>query len=223
MSDLAVPMAWLDWRDRQLEAISEQLEDAMPDLLSQLDIWVERASRWDLAKAKAGKSADQRAIIDTWQADQLRRAVRRAEQTMSEALRSLPPDVKALGSAGLEVTTLLPAALGVGLLAASIAAIPTVVSFATVTSSWMAIFTISTVSWPLMALGTVGVVTAAALGSTLLSRAEAKWRENAKVRMRSWAYGQMLGLGAPRGARCFLSDLQAVVMMAGRNRMEAHP
>lgn len=220
MSDLSVPLAWLDWRDRQLEAISEQLEDAIPELIAELDAWVDQASLWELARAELAPNASQRAIIDSWKAEQLRSAVRRAEEAMTDALRSLPPGAGAPAGSGLELGTLLPAAAGVGLLAASIAAIPTVVSFATVTTSSLAIFTVSTVSWPLMAVGAAGIATAALLGSTLLSRAEAGWRERVKEQLHSWAYVQMLGFGAARGARSFLSDLQAVVMMAGRNRME---
>ncbi|QYZ71193.1 hypothetical protein [Neotabrizicola shimadae] len=220
MSDLSVPIALLDWRDRQLEAISEQLEDALPVLVAQLEAWVDQASILDLIGANLGPNTDQKAIIDMWKSEQIRRAVRRADEAMSAALRSLPPDPGGLTDATPELGQLLPAAAGVGLLAASIAAIPTVVSFATITSSSLAIFTISTVSWPLMAVGAAGVATATFLGSTLVKRAHAGWREGIKSRLRSWAYKQMLGLGASRGARSFLSDLQAVVTLAGSNRME---
>lgn len=220
MSDLSIPIALLDWRDRQLEAISEQLEDALPQLVDQLKAWVDQASILDLVGANLGPNADQNAIIDIWKSEQIRRAVRRADEAMSAALRSLPPDPGGLTDATPELGQLLPAAAGVGLLAASIAAIPTVVSFATITSSSLAIFTISTVSWPLMAVGAAGVATATFLGSTLVTRAHASWREGIKSRLRAWAYKQMLGLGAPRGARSLLSDLQAMVTVAGSNRME---
>lgn len=217
MSDLFVPIAVLDWRDGQMEAISEQLEDALPDLLAELDAWVDAASSWSLARAELGPSAEQLAIVDTWSAEQTRRAVRRAEEAMSDVLHALPPD---LSGDGPELATLLPAVAGVGLIAASVAALPTIISFATVTTSSLAFFSVSTVSWPLMAAGLAVAATAAAAGSTLVVRAEAEWRRRVKARLRAWAYARMLGLGAPRGARSFLSDLQAAVIRAGNTRME---
>lgn len=217
MSDLIVPMAVLDWRDSQMEAISEQLEDAIPDLLARLDAWVDEASRWSLALAEIGPNADQRAIVDSWSAEQTRQAVRRAEEAMTDALRALPPD---LTGGAPELATLLPAMAGVGLIAASVAALPTIISFATVTTSSLAFFSVTTVSWPLMVAGIAVAATAAAAGSTLLIRAEGDWRRRVKTRLRAWAYAQMLGLGAPRGARSFLSDLQAAIIRAGNTRME---
>jgi hypothetical protein len=223
MVDLNTTLALLDWRDRQLEAITEQLEDAMPALLSQLDALVEQSSSWKLAWREVITSKEIIAMVDAWKAEQLRMAVKRAEEEMSAALQNLPQHPGRHGISGSDMGTLLPAAAGMGLLAASIAAIPAVATFATVTSTSFAVFAVATLSWPLLAVGAAGVATAAVLGSTLLNRADNRWRQNWKERQRSWAYRQMLGLGEPRGARSFLSDLQTVILVAGTNRLERLP
>ena len=65
-----------------------------------------------------------------------------------------------------------PAIAGVGLIAASVAAIPTVVSFATVGTSVFAFWGTATISWPLFALGAAGIGIAALTGSQSLRIAE---------------------------------------------------
>ena len=188
----------LAWRDEQMAAISAQLEDAFPGLRASLDRLVDEGSLLSVAAATPRLSPGAGSIIRAWSEEQGRIAVARAAAELENLLSSRPPDLDAgsvgwgavaatadvFRSLGHDVAaTALPAVAGVGLLAASLAAIPTVASFATVTTSTFAFFATSTVSWPLVAVGALVIATTTYLCSTALKQATDKTRASLKRRM----------------------------------------
>lgn len=210
----------LIWRDEQMAAISEQLEDAFPALLAELDHLADEGSLMSVAIATVGVYTAAGAAIKAWSEEQSRIAVARAETELEHTLTSLSADFAAGSSAWDSAATAIPAVAGVGILAGSLAAIPTVISFATITTSSFAFFATSTVSWPLFAVGAAALAIASYTGSSALSHAASQARASFKRRLHDAAARAVFGTGLALDARCLHNDLQALVVTAGRNRLQ---
>lgn len=217
---IAAQLEFLAWRDAQLAAISSQLEEALPALLDELAEQVESASVVNLIRSTIALKSSAEAIIQRWGADQLVKALGRAEAELDQTLLQLPGKVNLDSDVWEQVTKALPAIAGVGLIGASLAAIPTVISFATVSTSVLAFWGTSAISWPLFALGAAGIGVATLTGSQSLKFAKDKARRKLCLRLHREAGRQVFGIGEKPGARCMLSDIQAAIVQAGRNRIQ---
>ena len=217
---IAAQLEFLAWRDTQLAAISSQLEEAFSALLDELAEQVESASVVNLVRSTIALKSSAEAIIQRWGADQLVKALGRAEADLDQTLLQLPGKVNLETDVWEQVTKALPAIAGVGLIGASLAAIPTVISFATVSTSVLAFWGTSAISWPLFALGAAGIGVATLTGSQSLKFAKDKARQKLCLRLHREAGRQVFGIGEKPGARCMLSDIQAAIVQAGRNRIQ---
>jgi len=217
---IAAQLEFLAWRDAQLAAISLQLEEALPELLDELTEQVERANIVNLVRTTIALKSSTETIIQRWGADQLVKALGRAEAELDQTLLQLPGKVNLDSDVWEQVTKALPAIAGVGLIGASLAAIPTVISFATVSTSVLAFWGTSAISWPLFALGAAGIGVATLTGSQSLKFAKDKARRKLCLRLHREAGRQVFGIGEKPGARCMLSDIQAAIVQAGRNRIQ---
>lgn len=217
---IAAQIEFLAWRDAQFAAISLQLEEAYPSLLDDLAVQVERASILNLVRSTIAMKSSTEATFQTWGATQLEAALSRAEAELDQAILQLPGKVNLDSDIWDQVTKAVPAIAGVGLIGASVAAIPTVISFATVSTSVLAFWGTASVSWPLFAVGAAGIGIAALTGSQSLKFAENRARRNLSNRLHREADRQVFGIGEKPGARCMLSDIQAAVVQAGQNRIQ---
>lgn len=219
-SAIAAQLEFLAWRDAQLAAISLQLEEAFPALLDELAKQVENASIVNLVRSTIALKSSAEAVIQRWGADQLATALSRAEAELDQAFLQLPGSVNLDSDVWEQVNKALPAIAGVGLIGASLAAIPTVISFATVSTSVLAFWGTSAISWPLFAIGAVGIGVGTLTGSQSLKFAKGKARSKLCSRLHREAGRQVFGIGERPGARCMLSDMQAAIVQAGRNRIQ---
>lgn len=217
---IAAQLEFLAWRDAQLAAISLQLEEALSLLIDELTEQVERANIINLVRSTIALKSSAETIIQRWGADQLVKALGRAEAELDQTLLQLPGKVNLDRDVWEQVTKALPAIAGVGLIGASLAAIPTVISFATVSTSVLAFWGTSAISWPLFALGAAGIGVATLTGSQSLKFAKDKARRKLCLRLHREAERQVFGIGEKPGARCILSDIQAAIVQAGRNRIQ---
>lgn len=217
---IAAQLEFLAWRDSQLAAISVQVEHAFPALLDELTAHAESAGKLNLVRSTVSLKNSAQSIIQDWSAKELELALRRAEADLDQTLLQLPGAVILDGSVWDQMTKALPAIAGVGLIAASLAAIPTVISFATVSTSFLAFWGTSYISWPLFALGATGIGIATLTGSQSLKISEARARSKLRHRLHGEAGRQVFGIGAKPDARCVLSDIQAAIVRAGQNRIE---
>jgi len=76
---IAAQLEFLAWRDAQLAAISSPLEEALPALMDELAEQVESASIINLVRSTIALKSSAEAIIQRWGADQLVKALGRAE------------------------------------------------------------------------------------------------------------------------------------------------
>lgn len=213
-------LEFLAWRDEQLVAISSQLEQNFPNLVDELKDEVDQSSTWELARATFDLSSNAEELITRWAADQLSEALKRAETELEQTILQLPDRLSIDGGTWDHVTNALPAFAGVGLIAASVAAIPTVISFATVGTGFFAIWSTAAISWPLFALGAAVVGVASYSGSETLKYAYDSARDRLCDRVSKEAERQVFGLGQSPGSRCILNDIQAAVIQAGQHRIE---
>lgn len=216
---LAAQLDFLAWRDAQLVAISDQVEETFPDLLAALTSRVDEAGRLNLLRSTFALKVVAEDTIRDWTRKQLETACSRAESELDQTLLELPGGLDIDSDIREQIFKAAPAIAGVGLIVGSVAAIPTVISFATVSTSVLAIWSTATISWPLFALGAAGIGIAALTGSQSLRIAEKKARAFLLNRMHREAARQVFGIGAKIGDRCILNDIQAVVVQAGQNRI----
>ena len=181
---------------------------------------MERASIVNLVRSTIALKSSSEAIMQRWGVDQLATSLSRAEAALDQTILQLPGKVNLDSDVWEQVTKALPAIAGVGLIGASLAAIPTVISFATVSTSVLAFWGTSAISWPLFALGAAGLSVAALTGSQSLKFAKDKARGKLCGRLHREAGRQVFGIGEKPGARCMLSDIQAGIIQSGRNRIQ---
>ncbi|MEI4486489.1 hypothetical protein V8J36_09820 [Frigidibacter sp. MR17.14] len=218
-SSLAARMEFLAWRDGQFAAISDQLSDAFPGLLARLSDIADAAPTLDLVTPGAALKRSVAEALTAWGAEQLGIANTRASTTLEQYMNELPGDLALDPTVWSQVASAAPAVAGLSLIAASIAAIPTVVSFATVSTSVLAFWATATISWPLFAAGAVVIGVASLLGAGVLDRSQTWARDRLRAALHSEAERQVFGLHGPIGARCVLSDIQAAILAAGEKRM----
>ena len=113
----------------------------------------DKTSIVNLVRSTLALKSSTEAIIQRWGAEQLDAASSRAEAELEDALLQLPGGLNLDSDIWEQGSKALPVIAGVGLIAASVAAIPTVISFATVSTSFLAFWGTATISWPLFALG----------------------------------------------------------------------
>ena len=216
---IAPQLEFLEWRDAQLSAVSSQIENSFPTLLEDLTNQVEEAGLADLVRSTVRLKRSVQNTIQTWSVIQMEEALERAEAQLDLAIQQMPDDLIMNSDVWENLNKALPALAGVGLIGASVAAIPTVVSFATVSTSIFAFWGTATVSWPLLALGAIGIGVGTLTGSKSLKLAQTRARARLRNRLHQEAARQVFGIGQKPDARCVLNDIQAAVVQAGKNRI----
>lgn len=189
------------------------MEEAYPLLLAQLAKRIDQATHLDLVRSSVSLQKDTGAIVRSWANAQAQIALQRTKAAFEDfALdANLDQDLQT------KLRAALPALAGTGLAALSLAAIPTVISFATVTSSTFVFFTTTAVSWPLFAVGSLALVVAAFVGRGLIDRGVAGLRVTLHRRADALAASAVFGLGAKPGQRNVLEDIQALALKAAAN------
>lgn len=203
------------WRDAQLESITDQLENAFPALQDMIERRVAELSVLELGRSHANVKRFAESLIGPWADEQARIAVERAQESLSSVLSNMTSkeDYRA------HVVTALPAVAGVGLIAASVFALPTVVSYATITTTSFLVFSISTISTPLLLAGGVVLAGLSLAGVKAIDSAKDKTRAHLVARVNTLARTAIFGHGQAPQARCLLNDLQAAVLKAGETKI----
>lgn len=216
LTAIETQLSLLAWRDTQLSTITSQFENAWPVLERAIDDHVAEMPLWKVAQAHVGITPLARDLITPWAEEQGQVAAARAEEGLAEILEALPA-----GSLAEHGMTVLPALAGAGLIAASVMAVPTVVTYATVTSVSMLVFTTSTISTPLLLMGGAAVATLSLTGSSALVHANRRTRNHLAERLKRHARATVFGDGQEPNARCLLNDTQAFILTAGQTKLES--
>ncbi|MHA6264455.1 hypothetical protein ACXYMO_14720 [Arenibacterium sp. CAU 1754] len=221
-TDIFTQLEFMTWRDKQLEVISQQIESNFPKLISRIDEQIDNAGTMNLAwsQVQLGKKISE--LCAEWSKEQAEEALQKTESALDELWKMLEPEFSIDPGLMGRFVSVAPALASVGLAATSIAAVPTVISIATVTTGgFLAFFWAAPyISWPLFALGAAGLGVTAFLSGKLFDRAIESWREALRRRAYKRAEEAVFGLGAPPSQRTILDDIQALAIQATANSME---
>lgn len=204
----------IDWRDNELAAITEQLEQSFPVLLMQIESLVAKMSALQLRRAEINPRKLTAELVAPWATEQSRIAIDRAENDLGALIDTLKHE----GGLGA-VATALPALAGVGMLAASVLGLPAVVSYATVTTTSLLFFSTSTVSIPLLLAGGTVLAGLSLAGVSVVGRTQDRLRSHLVARIAGQARVAIFGTGLAPEARCLLNDLQAAVLKTGETQL----
>ncbi len=203
----------ITWRNSQTEQISNQFAAAWPELEAAIDRYVTESSLFAVARAHANVPAATGKLLAPWVEAQAKVAAVRAQGDLAEVIALLPQD----GIAS-HAWTVLPAAGGAGLIAASVLAIPAVVSFATLTTFFGLSLTISS---PLLLAGGALLAVMSLTGSAAIGKAKHRGRTQLAERIKRSARSAIFGDGRNPSDRCVVSDTQAEVLKAAQNTLDA--
>ena len=203
----------IEWRNGQTEQITSQFAAAWPELEAAIDRHVAELPLFAVARAHANVPAAAKRLLAPWVEAQTTAAAVRAEDDLAEVIGLLSQD----GIAS-HAWTVLPAVGGVGLIAASVLAIPAVVSFATITT----FFGLSTtISSPLLLAGGTVLAAMSLTGSSVIGKAVRRGRTHLADRIKRQARSAIFGDGRNPSDRCVVSDTQAAILKAAQAALEA--
>lgn len=216
LASIETQIALLDWRDTQLSSITAQFESAWPALEVAIERHVAEMPLWKVAQAHVDPRPLARTLITPWAEDQNRVAANRAEDGLAEIIAAAPRDGIASHAA-----TALPALAGMGLIAASVVALPAVVSYATITSVSFLVVTSTALSTPLLLAGGAVIAGLSLTGTSVIGNAASRSRSHLADRLKGHARTVVFGDGIAAAARCLLNDTQAAVLLAGKTSLES--
>lgn len=214
--DITLQIEVMAWRDNALTAISDQMEKNFPALVDDLTAQVDALSISDLVSSAISLTSTAEKMIEDWTAKQMQDACHHAEQELEKTLKNFSGEMSLVQDTWDQLSSALPAALGVGLIGASIAVIPTVISFAKVGSSILAFWATSTISLPLFAVGVAGIGITSAAGAGTLKYAEGKARDLLKSKLTQEAERLVFGISENPKDRSVLHKIQANVVQKGQ-------
>lgn len=216
LASMETQLGLLEWRDGQLEAITNQLEAAYPTLVAETVARISAMTSFAVGRAHLNPRPLAESLIAPWAAEQSRIAVKRAEASLSDLISTLHLD----SGMGAHLSAALPALAGVGMLAVSVLGLPALVSYATITTTSFFVFSTSTISLPILLVGGTVLAGMSFAGVKAFDQAKDKMRAHLAARVQGLALSAIFGHGLAPDARCLLNDLQAAVLKAGQTRLE---
>lgn len=204
------------WKQARFEEITLVVEDALPELMANIEKTVTSMSTISASKAQAFPDGLWKKLFEPW-----------AKQTASLVEAQMEKEIGELVAASSENGTLAealrvarPVLAGAGLLAASLAAIPTIASFATISTTSLFFFTTTTVSWPVIAAGGAGLAVTTFAGGSGIKWLANKNRSHLVTRLQRRAVTAALGYGLALSERSLVADLQAATLRSLEAKLE---
>ncbi|WGW02773.1 hypothetical protein [Tropicibacter oceani] len=199
------------WKQAQFARISEQVEDALLDLMSQIETTVVSMSAFAVSKAQVRPDALWKQLFTPW----AKEVADQVETEMQKEVNALAAALSEKGASREALHLMLPVLANASLLIGSLAAIPSLVGAATVTSSFF--FIAPQISVPILALAGTGLAVGTLVGSRGVDWLQDRNRARLVTRLQRRARMAVLGHGLSAGQRSFVADLQAATL----RRLEA--
>ncbi|SFE00305.1 hypothetical protein [Salipiger profundus] len=214
--DIGTELELIRWKQTQFARITEQVEDALPELMTQIEETVAKMSSLATGRAQMRIDPVWKDIFEPW-AEELALGV---EAQVKHEVRELTAALSEKGNSKDALRAALPTLASAGVLAASLAAIPTVLGLATVPAAPLFIFATATVSWPIVAAGGAGLAVATLAGGRFVDRLQDRNRAHLVTRLQNRARTATLGHGRTVGERSLVTDLQAAALRTLEAEME---
>lgn len=206
--DPGVELELIKWRQARFERITVFVEDALPQLMADIDETVASMSSFAVSKAQVAPETLMKELFAPWALE----VATRVEADLEKELDALTALLSETGTSRDALRSALPALASVGVLAASLSAIPTVISLATVTGTSFFFLTTTTLSWPLFAVGGAGLAVATLAGGRVIDGLSNRNRAHLSNRLQRRTLTAALGYGLGSGERCLVTDLQAFAL-----------
>lgn len=201
------------WKQARFEEITIVIEDALPELMANIEATVASMPTIRASKAQVFSDGLWKELFEPW----AKQTASLVEAQMEEEIGELVTSTSEKGSLGEALRVARPALAGAGVLAASLAAIPAVISLATVSTTSFLVFTTASISWPIVAVGGAGLAVATFTGGSGVKWLVNKNRSHLVNRLQGRALTAALGYGLASGKRSLVADLQAATL----RRLEA--
>ncbi len=201
------------WKQARFEEITIVIEDALPELMANIETTVASMPTISASKAQIFSDGLWKELFEPW----AKQTASLVEAQMEEEIGELITSTSEKGSLGEALRVARPALAGAGVLAASLAAIPGVISLATVSTTSFFVFTTASISWPIVAVGGAGLAVATFTGGSGVKWLGKKNRLHLVNRLQGRALTVALGYGLASGKRSLVADLQAATL----RRLEA--
>lgn len=206
--DPRIEVELIEWRQSRFETITQEVEDALPRLLGEIDDIVSAMGTVAAARAQMWPDATLKQVFVPWTTELASRIEAETEEEMTALVASLSTK----GTAQDAVRAALPTLASAGMLAASMAAIPSILAMATTTTTAFLVFSAPAFSWPVFVVGGVGLAAATLGGGRVVDRISARNRAHLAERLKGRAVTAALGYGLAAGARCLVTDLQVATL-----------
>lgn len=214
--DPAVELELIQWRQARFKRITEHVEDSLPDLMARIVEVVQAMPSIAVSKAQILPDRLWKDSFEPWAQE----TARSVEADMDKEIDVLVASLFEKGSLQDALQVALPAFAGAGVLAASLAAIPSVIFFATVVTQGFFFSTSTVISWPLLAVGGAGLAVATYNGGRLADRLADRNRTRLIARLQGRARVAALGHGRASGERSLVTDLQAATLRSLEAKLE---
>ncbi|WP_390910871.1 hypothetical protein [Pseudosulfitobacter sp. SM2401] len=204
------------WKQARFQQITEVVEGALPELMANIEKTIAALPSIAVSKAQIFPDTLWKGLFMPW-----------ATQTANLIEAQIEKEIGELAASSSEKGTIQealrvarPALAGAGVLAASLAAIPSVISLATVSTTSFFVFTTATISWPVFALGGAGLAAATFAGSRGVKWLGDRNRSNLIARIQRRARTAAMGHGLVSSERNLVTDLQVAVLRSLEARLE---
>ncbi|WP_428927500.1 hypothetical protein [Marinibacterium sp. SX1] len=214
--DPIVELEVIRWKQARFERVTEYVEDALPDLMADIENAITSMSSFAASKAQISPESLWKELFGPW----AQKVAHRVEADLEGEIDALAASLSEKGTSQAALRAALPALARVSVLGASLAAIPSVISFATVTTTSFFLLSSPTLSLPLFAVGGAGLAVATLTGSKVVDRLSNRNRAYLTTRLQSRARTAALGYGLASGARCLVTDLQAFTLRSLETKIE---
>lgn len=205
------------WRQARFEEITLVVEDALPELLANIEKTVASMTTIRASKAQVFPDGLWKELFEPWALQ----TASLVEAQMEKEIQELVASASEGGDLEQALRVARPGLTGVGVLAASLAAIPAVISIATVSTTSFFVFTTSCISWPILAVGGVGLAVTTFAGGSGVKWLGDKNRLHLVKRLQQRARTAALGYGRSLGERSLVTDLQAATLRTLDANLEA--
>lgn len=215
--DTVLELKVIRWKQARFEEITSVVEGALPELMTNIEKTV--ASMTGIRASKAQLFSDElwKELFEPW-----------ALQTASLVEAKMEGEIQELVASASEKGTLEqalrvagPGLAGAGVLAASLAAIPAVISLATVSTTSFFVFTTSSISWPIIAIGGASLAVTTFAGGSGVKWLDDKNRLHLVKRLQQRALTAAFGYGRSLSERSLVTDLQAATLRSLDANLEA--
>jgi hypothetical protein len=221
MQAYAARLEILKWRDEQLGAVTDQLEEHLPALLDDISHHLDAAGAFKSIKMSVGMKRSVAKIVGGWQDDQMATAVHRAQASLDDTLAGLGDELAMDVGNKDAILSVLGATAGMAMIAGSFSTVPTLIGAAAATGGVFGFFmTAPVITLPVLGIGLAGIGLMTVTGSTVMRKSYVSAKAKLREKILTSVEQAVMGYGQSLEVRTVLTDIQAAIILTGEKKIE---